>query len=214
MTLICPITAQPGRRNHHHAQQSQFHQLISFGNNPHLPSHTKEYIILDLLASENVLILKGTLQGVSVNLQVKAGYENPYCLLSCNPHVGTSGHTGHTHTHTNTAQGRVRVTTKPVGGHWATPKHIRAASTICMQCNLLVCSTHSVVTTCGTMRAIMIGLVLTVQCNILRNRFKHLLSSTASPGGYPYSSNRVLPFLLFSILEISQLNPFAPVQTS
>ena len=99
MTLICPITAQPGRRNHHHAQQSQFHQLITFGNNPHLPSHTKEYIILDLLASENVLILKGTLQGVSVNLQVKAGYENPYCLLSCNPHVGTSGHTGHTHTH-------------------------------------------------------------------------------------------------------------------
>ena len=79
------------------------------------------------------------------------------------------------------------MTTKPVGGVWAPPKQIRAASTICMQCNLLVCSTHSVVTTCGTMRAIMIGLVLTVQCNILRNRFKHLLSSTASLGGHPQS---------------------------
>ena len=89
-----------GGRNHHHAQQSQFHQLITFGNNPHLPSHPKKYSNLNLLASESVLILKGTLQGVSVNLQVKAGYENPYCLLSCNPHVGTSGHTGHTHTHT------------------------------------------------------------------------------------------------------------------
>ena len=87
----------------------------------------------------------------------------------------------------NPAQGRVRVTTKPVGGVWAPPKQIRAASTICMQCNLLVCSTHSVVITCGTMRAIMIGLVLAVQCNILRNRFKHLLSSTASDGGHPQS---------------------------
>ena len=120
-----------------------------------------------------------------------------------------------TNTHrAHRAQGRDRVTTKPVGGVWAPPKQIRAASTICMQCNLLVCSTHSVVTTCGTMRAIMIGLVLVVLCNILRNRFKHLLSSTASPGGYPYSSNRVLLFLFSSILEISQLNIFAPVQTS
>ena len=93
MTLICPITAQPGRRNHQPAQQSQFHQLITFGNNPHLPSQAKEHIILKLPAFTSVLILKGTLQGVSVNLQVKAGYENPYCLLSCNPHVGTSGHT-------------------------------------------------------------------------------------------------------------------------
>ena len=40
-----------GARNHHHAQQSQFHQLITFGNNPHLPSHAKKYSILNLLAS-------------------------------------------------------------------------------------------------------------------------------------------------------------------
>ena len=149
--------------------------------------HKLKNIILNLPAFRSVLILKGTLQGVSVNLQVKAGYENPYCLLSCNPHVGTSGHTGHTHTgHTRSPREDPRDH-EAGGGHWAPPKQIRAASTICMQCNLLVCSTHSVVTTCGTMRAIMIGLVLVVQCNILRNRFKHLLSSTASPGGHPQS---------------------------
>ena len=92
------------------------------------------------------------------------------------------------------------------GGHWATPKHIRAATTICMQCNLLVCSTHSVATTCGTMRAIMIGLVLVVQ--------RAISYATASNTCYrqqpplvailnPYSSNIVL-LLFFSIEEISR----------
>ena len=92
---------------------------------------------------------------------------------------------------------------------WAPPKQIRAASTICMQCNLLVCSTHSVVvTTCGTMRAIMIGLVLVVQCNILRNRLKHLLSSTASPGGHPQSLFLKHSFtFLFSSVRSSYSHP-------
>ena len=91
-------------------------------------------------------------------------------------------------THTHRAQGRVRVTTKPVGG--IGPRPSRSEPPPPFACNatcLFVPPTHSVVTTCGTMRAIMIGLVLVVQCNILRNRFKHLLSSTASPGGHPQS---------------------------
>ena len=51
----------------------------------------------------------------------------------------------------------------------------------------------------------MIGLVLVVLCNILRNRFKHLLSSTASPGGYPQSLFLKQSFTFSLVFDIGNI---------